>query len=227
VIYNAVPQALDYKTTLRPGIVILPDEGYLFSGWSHEDYISLRGEVIPAEKGIMQYDTLTIYGHVELRADFEPETYPIRYRMNNSDNPEKNPLSYTIESETIMLEAPAKPGDTFTGWTGSNGDIPQTSVTISKGETGERIFYANFLYSGKEHIDKINTVENKDRIWAAKGTLYIESSKPGNIIKIYSTDGMLQKQVTINTEDIKEIKLNRGIYIVTRNDGIGEKVRIE
>ncbi len=227
VIYNAGPQVVDYKTSLRSGIVIAPDEGYLFSGWSHDDYVSLRGQVVSAEKGIMQYDTLTVYGDLELHADFEPEIYSIRYYMNNSDNPEENPLSYTIESEAVMLEAPIKPGDTFVGWTGSNGDVPQIPVTISKGETGERVFYANFLYSGIESVDEEITAENKERIWAAKGILYVESFKSGNIIKIYTMDGVLQKQSTINVEGIKEFKLNRGIYIVTRNDGAGEKVRVE
>ena len=73
IIYNATEQVLDYRTSPLSGIVIVPDEGYRFTGWSHPDYISLRGETIEAQNGIMRYETLTIYGDVELHANFERE----------------------------------------------------------------------------------------------------------------------------------------------------------
>ncbi|HCC52834.1 MAG TPA: hypothetical protein DEQ30_12925, partial [Porphyromonadaceae bacterium] len=81
-IYNAEEQALDYKTTPRTGIVIVPNEGYRFTGWSHENYTSLRGHTIKAENRIMQYDTLTVYGNVNLQANFELEEYAIEYHLN-------------------------------------------------------------------------------------------------------------------------------------------------
>jgi hypothetical protein len=72
-IYNADAQALDYRTSPRSGILVVPDSGYRFAGWSHDEYISLKGEVIKADSGIIYYDALTIYGNVELRAVFEPD----------------------------------------------------------------------------------------------------------------------------------------------------------
>jgi len=54
------------------GVVIVPDEGYRFAGWSHGDYTSLSGAAIKAQEGIMHYDTLIVYGDVELRAHFVP-----------------------------------------------------------------------------------------------------------------------------------------------------------
>ena len=71
-IYNAGEQALDYMTTPSSGIIIAPDEGYTFAGWSHDGYTSLRGAAIEAQEGIMHYDTLIIYGNVELHANFVP-----------------------------------------------------------------------------------------------------------------------------------------------------------
>jgi uncharacterized repeat protein (TIGR01451 family) len=88
-IYNAAEQALDYKTSPRPEIVIVPDEGYQFTGWSHDDYISLRGERIPAQESIMHYDTLIVYGNVNLHANFETEEYAITYYLNDSRNAKK------------------------------------------------------------------------------------------------------------------------------------------
>jgi hypothetical protein len=72
-LFNAREQALDYRTPPRPGVLTVPDSGYVFAGWSHSEYISLRGDVIPADSGIMNCGDIVIYGNVELRADFIPE----------------------------------------------------------------------------------------------------------------------------------------------------------
>ena len=224
-IYNAAEQALDYRTTPRAGIVIVPDEGYRFAGWSHGDYISLRGRTIKAEEGIMYYDTRTVYGNVELQANFELEEYPVEYHLNGSVNAENNPPTYTIESGSITLGAPEKAGDAFTGWTGSNGDKPQMDVTIPKGSSGKLEFYANFLRSGREEEAPLHP-EN-DRIWAAKDELFIRTLKTGSIVRIYSTEGILQEQQTIRQAGETKRKLRRGIYVVTLDNGIGQIVRIE
>jgi uncharacterized repeat protein (TIGR02543 family) len=224
-LYNAHEQALDYRTSPRSGILIAPDEGYAFAGWSHKDYTSLRGETIPAEEGIMLYDTLTIYGDVELRANFELEKYPVQYYLNGSQNPEVNPNKYTIQSEVIQLEAPFKQGDTFTGWTGSNGDTPQINVSIPQGSTGERVYYANFALSGKEG-DKVREASD-DKIWSADDNLYIQVAQKGSIARIYTTEGILQRQLTIVSDGATTIKLGRGVYVVTINNGKGHKVFIE
>ncbi|MDR1723036.1 MAG: FG-GAP-like repeat-containing protein, partial [Tannerella sp.] len=75
-IFNAEPQAVDFKTAPRNGVVIAPDEGYEFAGWSHPAYISMRGIEIPATEGVMNYDTLKVYGNVELTATFRRITDP-------------------------------------------------------------------------------------------------------------------------------------------------------
>jgi hypothetical protein len=73
-LFGAGEQALDYRTSPRAGVLIVPDEGYEFAGWSHDDYTSLRGETIKADSGIMHYEDIVIYGNVELRANFVPVT---------------------------------------------------------------------------------------------------------------------------------------------------------
>ena len=47
-----------------------------------------------------------------------------------------NPTEYTVESDAFTLNNPTLAGYTFGGWTGSNGNTPQTEVTIGKGTTG-------------------------------------------------------------------------------------------
>jgi uncharacterized repeat protein (TIGR02543 family) len=224
-IHNTEPQAIDYKTSANEGVFVVPDKGYIFSGWSHDDYISLRGNTIKANTGIIHYDTLTIYGNVELTANFEPEKYSIHYYLNGSENAEKNPVIYTIESSVITLEAPRKTGDVFIGWTGSNGEEPQETVTIPEKSTGELNFYANFLYSGRE-IPQGNDLR-KNEIWASEDELYIRTTTIGSVARIYYMDGILCKQHVIVSDGVTKIKLRQGIYIVTLNNSPGQKIIIE
>jgi uncharacterized repeat protein (TIGR02543 family)/uncharacterized repeat protein (TIGR01451 family) len=224
-IYNAEPQVLDYKTSARGGVLVVPNEGYVFSGWSHGDYISLRGEQIQARKGIMHYDTLTVFGKVEFTANFEPDEYPVYYYLNGGENADNNPSVYTVESGAITLEAPRKVGDVFVGWTGSNGEKPQETVTIPKGSTGELEFYANFLYSGREDVSRKEI--RRDKIWSAGDELCVRTAGTGSIVRIYKMNGILYKQCTIIVNGVTKIKLEQGIYIVTLNNSAGRSIIIQ
>ena len=156
-IYNAGEQALDYMSTPSSGVIIVPDEGYAFAGWSHDGYTSLRGETIAAQDGIMHYDTLIIYGNVELHASFVP-----------------------VE---LSLD-----------------DLEEVELHATK-------------------------MENK--VWAVKDELFITTTKPGSIVRIYTPDGILREQHTIVSTGTTSRKLSRGIYIVTINNDFGNKLRIE
>ena len=69
--------------------------------------------------------------------------YTISYNLNGG-SVSGNPSSYNIESATITLKNPSKTGNTFTGWTGSNGTTSQTSVSIPSGSTGNKSYTANW-----------------------------------------------------------------------------------
>ena len=235
-IYQAMEQVLDYRTSPQSGIVIVPDEGYRFAGWSHPDYLSLRGETIRAQNGIMYYETLIVYGNVELHANFELEEYPITYYLHGGyfpDSPNSQssmlhasfPDFFTIESESITLGTPEKADDVFIGWTGSNGDEPQLTVTIPHGSTGERTYYANYLYSERREFQP-DEMQESDKIWAAENEIYIRTAKPGKIVRIYSMEGILLKQQIILHTGETTIKMARGVYSVTLNNGIGQKIMI-
>jgi uncharacterized repeat protein (TIGR02543 family) len=223
-IYNADPQVVDYSTPARAGVLVAANEGYEFAGWRHDAYTSFRGNPIPARSGIMRYDTLAIYGDVELRADFTLNRYPIRYYLNDAENAEANPLEYTVESAAITLAPPHKPGDVFTGWTGSNGEDPQKTATIPAGSTGEHEYYANFLYSGREACAE---EPKTDKIWAAGNEAYVRTFRPGSIVRIYTPDGVLRRQHTILATGTTKFRLAPGVYIVTLNGGTGYKIICE
>ena len=69
--------------------------------------------------------------------------YSIGYSLNGGKTP-GNPSNYTYDTETFTLNAPTKTGYTFAGWTGSNGDTPETTVQISKHSYGKKSFTAHW-----------------------------------------------------------------------------------
>ena len=223
-LYNPEPQAVDYRTSPRAGVLIVPDSGYAFAGWSHEAYYSLRGELVPPAAGILYYDSLTIYGNVDLRADFAPIRYPIRYYLHGGENAAANPPDYTVEDADVTLAPPTKEGDEFVGWSGSNGDDPQPSVTIPARSTGERIYYANYRYSGRE--PRTPSEKAVDAIWAAEGELYIRTSRAGAVVRIYTPDGILQRLFVVPVDGTTTYRLDPGLYIVTLNNAAGVVIRV-
>jgi uncharacterized repeat protein (TIGR01451 family) len=153
-IYNAKNQSVEYKRSVVDNILIVPDEGYVFAGWSHDDYISLRGEQIKARSGIMHCDTLTIYGSVELTAHFIP------------------------------------------------------------------------AFGVNEKEDYAEQHESSDKIWSSGNTLFIKTSVPNSIVRIFSIDGVMIKEYITQSKDTEHVTLLSGIYIVNVNKGKGRKVII-
>lgn len=114
--------------------------GYEFGGW-YEDS-SLTGTSYNAGGSFTNNDK----DRIDLYAKWNPIEYTITYidGITNQTLVTSNPQKYTIESNDIKLENPSKGGYTFSGWTGSNGTTKQTSVTITKGSTGNKQYVANF-----------------------------------------------------------------------------------
>lgn len=88
-------------------------------------------------------------GNREYTAVFEtvsPDSYPITYNLNggNLEEGKTNPTSYTKKTNDFTLNNPSKIGYDFVGWTGSNGDEPNSNLTITKGTTGNLEFTANY-----------------------------------------------------------------------------------
>ena len=78
----------------------------------------------------------TLYGAEVIR-------YTITYNLNGGVA--SNPTSYIESDLPITLNPPTKTGYIFTGWTGSNGSTPQTSVTIEEGTAENLEYTANYI----------------------------------------------------------------------------------
>ena len=109
--------------------------GYTFNGWNTNN--SGTGTNYAAGANYTANATVTLY------AKWTAVNYTIGYTLNGG-SVSTNPTSYTIATNTITLNNPTKDGYTFKGWTGSNGNTPQTSVQIAKGSTGNKTYTANW-----------------------------------------------------------------------------------
>ena len=125
-------------------------EGYIFKGWSTSlTSTSSYNATMKVEKGST--------GDKEFRAVWQIITYNISYNLNGGTLTNvSNPTSYNITTETFTLKNPTRKGYTFKGWTGSNGNTAQTSVSIAKGSMGNKSYTANWTpikYSIKYELD--------------------------------------------------------------------------
>ena len=79
----------------------------------------------------------------------------------------------------------------------------------------------------EEQNDTETETSEKDKVWAVEDELFIATASDGSIVRIYTLEGVLREQHTIVSAGTTSRKLSRGIYIVTINNDIGNKVRIE
>jgi len=110
-------------------------EHYKFDGWfDNADFSGDKISSIPSGST----------GDKEFYAKWTPSTFTITYNLNGGALNTTNPQSYTIETADFTLNNPTRIGYKFTGWTGSNGTIPQTSVTVAMGSTDDKTYTANW-----------------------------------------------------------------------------------
>ena len=79
-----------------------------------------------------------------LYAQWNLVNYTITYNLNGGNVSTANPASYNVTTNTFTLNNPTRAGYTFAGWTGSNGETPQTTVQITKGSTENKSYTANW-----------------------------------------------------------------------------------
>ena len=130
--------------------------GYTFAGWA----TAPDGDVVYADKAAITA-TSEDKGLLDLYAVWTPNEYAIAYELNGGTA--SNPVVYA-ENAALAINDPTKIDYTFLGWTGSNGDVPQTGVAIAKGSKGNKSFTANWISNAVAYtidlIDLIGVVEN-------------------------------------------------------------------
>ena len=108
--------------------------GYTFTGWTGTG-LSSATKTVTISKGST--------GNRSYTANWTPTNYSISYNLNGgSISGQKN--SYNIESNNFTLPTPTRNGYTFTGWTGTGLSSATKTVTISKGNIGNKTYTANW-----------------------------------------------------------------------------------
>lgn len=64
-------QIVNYGKHPKAGVVVTPPPGRKFVGWSYPAYTSVKGKNMPAALGIIEYDTITVYGDIDLTARWD------------------------------------------------------------------------------------------------------------------------------------------------------------
>ena len=160
--------------------------GYDFAGWTGSNGTTPQTSVSIAKGST---------GNKSYTANWTPKTYTISYTLN-SGTVSGNPTSYTIETATFTLKNPTRTGYTFTGWTGSNGTNPETTVTIAKGSTGNKSYTANWSQNVISYTISYNYdggVKGTYAPTSANVDAYVQISNPtrsGYTFKGWSISGM-------------------------------------
>ena len=144
----AAPNQISYNLISDEITLINPTrEGYTFDGWSGSN-----GDLPQIDVTINTGST----GDKIYNANWSVINYNIEYFLGGGTVATENPESYNITSANIALVNPTKGGFRFVGWTGSNGDEPEPSVTIETGSTGNRKYNANFVQATNTINYKLN-----------------------------------------------------------------------
>ncbi len=141
----------EYNSSVTASCTMLT--GYQFDKWIGD--FTTETFTMPANNATMTANAKVI-------------TYSITYNgVENCTFESANPTSFDVTSANINLKNPNKNGYEFTGWTGSNGDTPQTAVSINTGSTENRVYTANFnlltyniaLDLGEGSIESANPIQ--------------------------------------------------------------------
>ena len=109
---------------------------YIFAGWA----TSADGDVSYSDKA-----KITVTGNITLYAKWTEITYTITYEANGGTNADRNPASYTFETETITLLAPSRESFNFEGWyTDSEFSETNKKTEITKSSSGNITLYAKW-----------------------------------------------------------------------------------
>ncbi len=119
----------------------------LAKGYKHKDGWTLVSGTADTENAIYRVGSKTVGDSTVNFGTISADTikYSISYDLNGGQHGTTHPGEYYVKTDTFTISNPTRIGYTFTGWTGSNGTIPQTNLQIAKGSIGNRNYTANWV----------------------------------------------------------------------------------
>ncbi|MBO4858435.1 MAG: InlB B-repeat-containing protein [Treponema sp.] len=188
--------------------------GYDFNGWFSTE--TMNENVINTVGGGSK-------GKITLYAKWTPITYKITYELNGAINSTSNPISYTIETETITLENPEKEGYKFLGWY-ENPSFTKTKLyKITKGSCEDKTFYAKWEclpYTISYELNGGNNSSDNPTNYNIESTIILKAPlKLGFVFEGWYLDSSFtsEKQSRINKGSIGNITLYAKWNIISYN----------
>jgi len=137
---NGVYNTIEYTVDSDDFTLEIPEKaGYKFISWIDEadskEYAS-----VTIKKGTT--------GNKTYQVKWQQTGFAINYQnvldTDTFANGVSNPVTYYIDTPTITLANPSRPGYIFVGWTTPEDGTLRMTATIEKGSTGEKTFIANW-----------------------------------------------------------------------------------
>lgn len=157
------------NTDDMPVVYTVEDEDFILNSQSPREHYNFYWSVLGTK--VASFDT-SIAQDVVVKGVWDPINYMITYNLDGGTA--NNKTTYNIETDTFSLVEPTKAGYIFTGWTGSNGNVPEKNVTISTDQPQNLSFTANWtiaiytityeLFGGENSIKNPTTFTMNDCI---------------------------------------------------------------
>lgn len=171
---------------------------YDFVEWYKDDALT-----IPYEFTVMPEEDITVY------AKWTPTVYTITYVLNDGENDETNPDTYTVETETIVLKDASKTGYTFIKWFDS-AEYTNVVTEIVKGSHGNIVLYSNYKINQYTITFESNGGTSVEPITQNYATAVSEPSAPaknGYIFDGWYSDEALENKYVFNTIPAENITI--------------------
>ncbi|MBR4329128.1 MAG: InlB B-repeat-containing protein, partial [Candidatus Riflebacteria bacterium] len=134
---TTVPAKFSRKATVA-NLPELKKTGYNFLGWFTDDTDGTEVTEVSMSTINTSATTTTYY------ARFQTISYKITLENMTGASSDEIPANYNIESATITLPTPSKPGYNFEGWYTNEGLTTAAPESIPTGSTGDKTFYAKW-----------------------------------------------------------------------------------
>lgn len=188
-------------------MVFTPAQGYEISS------VTVNGETVATFYPDSYSFRQTIMEKTTVDVTTSCVVYTITYDMQGGvlDTQKTNPKNYTVETETFTLNNPTKPGYKFLGWaTSENATSGTETVTIEKGSTGNKTYYAVWERS---LVDLTITATTAD---TEQSFIFTVSGTRSDGVAFAPIDVVLCSENNFQVT-IKDLPV--GIYDVTEKDG--------
>lgn len=200
---NIIIQSVGYNSSVtikNASDFGLKNLGYDFKGWKDASGATYSGGKSYAASGLNNGTLKTNNNvYINMYPIWELHNYSISYNLNDGKlSGAKNTFTMT---ESFTLGSPTRDGYVFTGWTGSNGSTPQTSVTVEKGTTGDLSYTANW--------NAIPTIDAED-IYISQATNLTNARLISSVTANDLEDGDISSDVVVtNLAELTDLVRNK------------------